>query len=289
MAFARPRYSRFLFRIPSFPNDASDDRMISRSGFDLSYLSDIVRDMEERFGYRRCTPRRGSRRLLDLSDVSDRLRHDAAVVTAFRRLDAVNLVLAPEVWHRDANVIVAACDAHPAVIWHVPPCPTRSGLVSLLPFVVRLLKESAPADLGNSSFETLPTSIREDREVSFVAAATQFATKPPPRWCENVDFWCEAMRRTGVDLHKCYNLIPKRHLLAPPILDAVARHPLLCDLRRNSQAHSLFEAMLRRVSGRESLRECVRHCVSSCWLCFQSSMTASRTAFRPIPMLWGYC
>ena len=62
-----------------------------------------------------------------------------------------------------------------------------------------------------------------------------------------------------MDLHKCYKLIPKRHLLAPPILDAVARHPLLCDLRRCSQAQILFKALLRQVSGRESLRECVRY------------------------------
>ena len=80
-----------------------------------------------------------------------------------------------------------------------------------------------------------------------------------PRWKNCPDFWCDAICQRESDLHKCYEQIPKRLLLAPPILDAAVRHPLLCDLRHCSHSNSLLEALLCRVSDRESLRECVRY------------------------------
>ena len=206
------------------------------------------------------TPESGSRRLLDLSDVSERLRHESAVVvTAFCRLDAANLALALETWQSDANVCGAACDAHPAAIWHAPPCPTRSALVSSVPFVVRLLKESAPDDLDQARFETLPTSIREDWEVSLAAATAMHTALTHPRWHKSIDFWCEAIRRTEADLQKRFDQIPYDLWREPRILDAISRQPLAGDWNIFARPPYLFKALLRRVSDRESLLNCVRY------------------------------
>ena len=183
-----------------------------RAAEDLALPPD---DTQERQDFRRCTPKGGLRRLLDLSDVSERLRQDVAVLSAFCRLDMVNnLVLAPEVCQSDATVIQAACDTRPAAIWQVPPCPTRSSLFSSLPFIVHLLKESAFLDLDKARFETLPSSLREDREVSFAAAISAHAALVHPRWSESVDFWCEAICQTKVNFAPLLRSNP-RNLAVP--------------------------------------------------------------------------
>ena len=74
----------------------------------------------------------------------------------------------------------------------------------------------------------------------------------------SLDFWCEAIRRTKVDLDLCFKQIPPELRMERPILDAFARHPLVCDLQFCLQRSHLCRALLRRVSDRESLRECVR-------------------------------
>lgn len=64
---------------------------------------------------------------------------------------------------------------------------------------------------------------------------------------------------TELYLHSCYNQIPSKLQHAPLILDAVARHPLLCDLKFCYEPRPLLEALFLRVSDRETLRECVRY------------------------------
>jgi len=60
------------------------------------------------------------RRLLDLSDVSDRLRHEPDVVVAFFCLDVANVALAPKQMQYDAGVVHAICEIHPITIAHMP-------------------------------------------------------------------------------------------------------------------------------------------------------------------------
>lgn len=84
------------------------------------------------------------RRLLDLSDLSKRLRENADVVLAFYRHDATNLAQTPQQILCDATIVHAVCEARPSKIRLLPPSPARSGLESSLPFVRRLLKEIAP-------------------------------------------------------------------------------------------------------------------------------------------------
>lgn len=212
------------------PTFDADDKYYNRSRSDrgLHYLFKITRDKEKRLS---CTPRRCifPRRLLDLSD---HLRQDPAVLSAFCHLDAANFVLAPTNWQRDAGVMRAACENCPAIIlWQVPSSRARRDLESSLPLVLRILKEFEPYHVPMEYFQVIPPAIRENREVALVAATELHPKLVHPRWMKCPDFWCDAIRRTQVDLHKCYDQIPKRLRHAPPILDAVVRHLVLCDLQ----------------------------------------------------------
>ena len=63
---------------------------------DEEILSEALQEAEELLYPCRRIRRQSRRRLLRLSDVSECLRNDPAVVAAFCRLDAVNFALAPE-------------------------------------------------------------------------------------------------------------------------------------------------------------------------------------------------
>ena len=67
-------------------------------------------------------------RLLRLLDLSDRLQHDPAVVTAFCRFDAGTLALAPTTLRCDNVIVHAACKAHPIALAQAMPCIARRDL-----------------------------------------------------------------------------------------------------------------------------------------------------------------
>lgn len=96
-----------------------------------------------------------SRRLLDLSHLSDCLQHDPAVVAAFCRLDGTNYSLRPhgrsfllrtlKGLQRHRAVVHAACEALPSAVASVPRClPARFELESSVPFIVQLLNLPSP-------------------------------------------------------------------------------------------------------------------------------------------------
>ena len=165
-------------------------------------------------------------RLLRLTDLSDRLQQDPAVVVAFCRLDEGTFALAPEAMRRDCAVVRAACEAHPIAIAHALPCRARRDLESSVPFVIRLKTESAFTEQVKNCYSGLCCNIQEDRDVAMAAIMASHTLLVHRRWKGNVELGCDAVRQTtDSNLHRCYEQIPPAMQDNPDILNAVVQHP----------------------------------------------------------------
>ena len=142
-------------------------------------------------------------RLFRLTDLSDSLQHDPAVVVEFCRFDEGTMVLAPKALRRDCAVVREACNARPISLAHALPCGARSDLKSSVSFVIRLLTESAYSVLLENCYRRLPSSIQEDQDVVLAAVMASHSSLVHRRWKGNAaEFWCDAIRRTDSNLHR---------------------------------------------------------------------------------------
>lgn len=137
------------------------------------------------------------------------------------------------------------CEFYPPVNTFAPRCPARSELESSLPFVVCLLKEFT--HVPREFFPGLPQFVREDREVSLLAATMARPTPVHPRLGGCVDYWCEALRRTDSNLNRSFKAMPPNMRDNPEILSTVVRRPNIDDLCKGDTdlARCLFAALLR--------------------------------------------